>query len=420
VIRPARTCRRRATSHPTPIVGGVRTRHVGDDERRARLARRHGIAPAHRHPSVPAAVTAMTALHATEPATVHLALIARVDGITTADVDRALYDDRSVVKQLAMRRTLFVFPREVLPAVWGSAAARTVHTVRRNLFKDVVAAGITEDPDAWLDAARAAVRARLADGVALGAAQLRESVPELAGRVVVAPGTRYGGTFPLGPRILAALAAEGVIVRGRNTGHWRVSRPAWTLTEHWLGGPAVHADPAAGYADLVRRWLWTFGPGTEADLVWWLGATKTIVRRTLADVGAVAVTLDGGGEGWLHPDDLEPVPAVEPWAALLPVLDPTVMGWRGRGHHLAAEDVPHLFDANGNAGTTAWWDGRVVGCWVQDDAGRVQVVPLRDPGPRARAALQAEADRLTAWLDGVRVGTVYTSAAMRAARRAAT
>ena len=94
---------------------------ITDDQRRARLARRHGLAaPAG---SVEAATAAMTCLHATEPASVHLAAFAR-SGATIAEVDKALYDARSVVKQLAMRRTVFAFPRDLLPAVWGSAAAR--------------------------------------------------------------------------------------------------------------------------------------------------------------------------------------------------------------------------------------------------------------------------------------------------------
>ncbi len=77
---------------------------------------------------------------------------------------------------------------------------------------------------------------------------------------------------------------------------------------------------------------------------------------------------------------------------------------------------PELFDGNGNAGTTAWWDGRVVGCWVQDDAGAVRVHLLEDVGTAGRSALDAEAARLTTWLDGVNVGTVYPSSAMKAAR----
>jgi len=73
-----------------------------------------------------------------------------------------------------------------------------------------------------------------------------------------------------------------------------------------------------------------------------------------------------------------------------------------------------LFDRSGNAGTTAWVDGRVVGCWVQDDAETVRVRLLEPVAARARRDLAAEAARLTGWLAGVRVGTGYVSAAMRA------
>jgi hypothetical protein len=130
-------------------------------------------------------------------------------------------------------------------------------------------------------------------------------------------------------------------------------------------------------------------------------------------VGAVEVSLDGGATGWVLPDDVEPAPEPGPWAALLPVLDPTVMGWKERAFYLG-DHGPQLFDSNGNAGTTAWWDGRVVGCWVQDEAGVVEVRPL-EPLPRAAtAALATEAERLTAWLGGTRVSTVYPSPAMKA------
>jgi len=107
------------------------------------------------------------------------------------------------------------------------------------------------------------------------------------------------------------------------------------------------------------------------------------------------------------------VAPIEPWAALLPVLDPTVMGWKERDFLLGPHG-PELFDRNGNAGTTAWWDGRVVGCWVQDDAGVVLLRLLEEVPDEARGALQAEADRLTDWLGGQRVSTVYSSAAMKA------
>lgn len=122
--------------------------HVTDDERRARLAVRHALAPGSRVHSPEAATVAMTALHATEPATVYLSCWARTHTATVADVDAALYGDRRLVKQLAMRRTLFVFPRELLPGVWPSASARVAATERTRMAKDLVRAGITDDGDA--------------------------------------------------------------------------------------------------------------------------------------------------------------------------------------------------------------------------------------------------------------------------------
>ena len=389
-------------------------RHLPDDERRARLARRHAVAPGRRAEDVVAATRAMTVLHATEPATVYLSLFARVDDLTHAEVDRLLYEERALVKQLAMRRTLFVFPGDLLPAAWGSASARVATQLRARLVKEVQTAGIATDGSAWLEAARAAVLARLAADGELSAQELREQVPELSGRLDMAVGKSYGANVPIAPRVLTQLAVESDIVRGRNGGHWRTSRPMWTLMRDWLGEEPVPLKADEGYATLVARWLATFGPGTAADVQWWLGGTAGAVKQALADVGAVQVGLDGGDVGWVLPDDLEPDDGAEPWAALLPVLDPTVMGWKDRSFFLG----PHgeaIFDRNGNAGTTAWWDGRIVGCWVQDPDGVVHLDLLEELDADGRAALEHEAARLTAWLDGVRVSTVYSSPAMKRA-----
>ena len=390
-------------------------RHVSDAERRRRIGVRHALSPAHRLGSVEAVTRAMTVLHATEAATVHLAVAARSEGVTPADVDAALYDERSVVKQLAMRRTLFVFPRDLLPAAWGSASARVATSERKRIAKAIAGAGIAPDGEAWLDAARAATLARLAAGPAT-TAELRAAVTELAGMIGGDTDKTWDRPVSVAPWVLTHLGLEGVTVRGRNGGHWRLNKPTWTIAADWLGAIAEPTDEATGYAELVRRWLRTFGPGTTADLQWWLGSTKTAVTRALADVGAVEVALDDGTTGWLLPDDTEEVGAIEPWAALLPSLDPTVMGWKSRAFYLDAAHVPYLFDTNGNAGTTAWWDGRVVGCWVQDDAGAVRLSLLEDVEPAGLDALEREAARLTAWLDGTVIGNVYASRQMKQAR----
>ncbi|WP_305785533.1 winged helix DNA-binding domain-containing protein [Symbioplanes lichenis] len=387
-------------------------RHVTDEERRARLAVRHALAPGHQVGTAEQVVRAMTVLHATEPATVHLSSWARGEGLTAADVSRALHEDRTVVKQLAMRRTLFVFPRDLLAAAWGGPAARVARTERAAIVKDVVKAGIDADGEAWLDRARKQMLDVLAGTPeGLTAAEVRQAVPMIDVKVAVTPGVSWTAS-----RILTQLGASGEVMRGTNTGGWHTSRPRWTLTRHWLGADPEPAKADDGYREIVRRWLHTFGPGTEDDLVWWLGSTKTTVRTALTELDAVAVTLDGGRTGWLLPDDAnEPGDPGDPgdWAALLPILDPTVMGWKERDWYLGPHREP-LFDRSGNAGTTAWVNGRVVGCWVQDAAGVVEVRLLERVSARARRALDDEAARLTAWLAGFRVPSLYGSPAMRA------
>ena len=85
-----------------------------------------------------------------------------------------------------------------------------------------------------------------------------------------------------------------------------------------------------------------------------------------------------------------------PWCALLPGLDVTTMEVRPR---LVSGPAPQPgFDRNGNAGPTAWVDGRVVGAWRQDADGRVELVLLEDVGRRARKDLSDRADELTGWL----------------------
>lgn len=386
-----------------------RVHAISDEQRRARAWRRHALgSPVG---SVEEAVTAVVCLHATEPASVHLAVHAR-SGATRAQVDAALYDDRTVVKQLAMRRTLFGFPRDLLPAVWGSASRRVAGQQRTRLAKDVELAGISDDGAVWVEVVGDAVLdAVAADGPAT-TTELRGRVPELDRRL----GGWQGATTPIAGRVLTVLAAEARLVRGANELGWRSARHRWALAEAWLGEPPAPMTEADGYRLLVGRWLQQFGPGTETDLVWWLGGTKGAVRRALDELDAVEVALDSGATGWVLPDDLADEPEPARGAALLPVLDPTLMGWKQRDFYLEPADVPYLFDTNGNGGTTAWWDGRVVGCWVQDDDARVRVVLRRDVGAEARDALDAEAVRLTDWLDGDRVSSVYASPQMKGER----
>jgi hypothetical protein len=374
-------------------------RRIGVSERRARLVRRHLLTPACRASGALEVARSLTALHSTDPVTVFVTLQARTDGVLPDDIERALYDERTLVRVLCMRRTLFVVPRELVPAVFAACTDTIATRERRRLEQLVVDSGISTRPGVWLRRAEAAALAALD---ARGEAYTRElvsDVPQLARKLRVGAGTRFATTQSAGARVLPQLAMERRIVRGRPRA-WRSGQYRWVPVDRWLEGgiPAFDADMARG--QLIRAWLAAFGPATETDLRWWTGWTARDARTALASVPHATVDLDGT-TGFLPADDLEPVEAPEPWAALLPTLDPTTMGWKERGWYLG----PHgrmLFDSAGNAGPTVWWDGRVVGGWAQRADGEIVHRLLEDVGSEAERAIDAEAERLAAWLGDVR------------------
>lgn len=351
-------------------------------------------------------------MHATDPATPYLTLWARIPGFDRAHLDAALYDRRTVVKHLAMRRTLWVVRSDDLPVIQSVASDRVAANERRRLIADAEKAGVATDGAAWVDDACAAVLTHLRRHGPTAARDLRAALPQLAGSHDPAPGKRWGGSTPLGPRVLTVLGVRGDIARGPNDGGWAVSRPRWTLLDDWLGGAPtpVPADTAA--VEAVGRWLRAFGPATVTDVKWWFGHTLTWARQTLQALGAVDVDLHGS-PGYVLPDDLDPEPDVEPWAALLPGLDVTTMGWSDRDWYLGGHRG-QVFDRNGNGGPTAWWKGRIVGGWGQDADGRVVVRTLEDVGRDGAAALRRRADDLTAWLAGARVNPRFPSPVMKA------
>ncbi len=313
-----------------------------------------------------------------------------------------------------MRRTLFVFPRDTLAAAQAGASERVADGERRRLIHEVEKAGLHRDGERWLTRACKAVLATLSDGREATSSQLRDEIPLLEGSMTYGEGRSWGGQVSVGPRVLTVLSAEGRVLRASNDGGWNTSRPRWAATSSWLGEKIAPMTAAVGVAGLVEAWLRSFGPGTAADIKWWLGSTVTAVRQALADLDAVEVELDGK-PGYVLPDDLEPTDLVEPWAALLPSLDPTTMGWYERAWYLGPYKT-QLFDTSGNAGPTMWWDGRIVGGWRQAETGEVVLQALEDIGSEAMRAFELEAARLTEWLGGTRVLLRFPSPLWKGAR----
>jgi Winged helix DNA-binding domain len=350
----------------------------------------------------------LVALHATDPVTVYLSARAR-SGCTAEEMDAALYAERTVVRMLGMRRTVFVVSAGLAGVVQAACPDDVAARLRRQLEKDLAGGGVGDgDAAGWLrDVEAGVLRALAARSGGAAGAQLSVDEPRLRTQLVYAEGKSYGGAANITSRVLVMIAAEGRMIRGHRRGGWSSGQFEWFLPDAWLrrgdldAGLGAGLDAGAARTELARRWLDAFGPALVADLRWWAGWTGAQTKAALAALPLAEVDLDGQ-PGIALAGDLEfPVDA-PPVAALLPALDPTPMGWQSRSWYLGPH-APALFDRTGNIGPTVWWAGRVVGGWAQRASGEVVYRLLEDIGASGTAAVAAEAGALEAWLGASRV-----------------
>ena len=365
-------------------------------ERRRRLAIRHHLAPMSKAKDIVTVAGDLVGVHSTDPASVYLGLLARMKSVTHADVARALYDDRSVLKILGMRRTMFVVPRD-LAAIINTAVTRDIGLrERRRLIQMLQDAGVAKDVGRWVSKVEQETVDALGELGEATATELTKRVPGLRVQMTFGEGKKWAGQVGVSTRMLFLLAAEGRIVRGRPRGTWLSSMYAWSPLDAWLGEPLPEPEIDAARAELVRRWLRAFGPGTQRDIQWWTGWTVATTRNAVAAARAVEIELDAG-TGLALADDLEQTAGGERWVALLPTLDTTTMGWFERSWYMG-DHVKRLFDRNGNAGPTIWVDGRVVGGWAQRKSGEVLYRLFEDVGRETVGQIDAEAANIEKWL----------------------
>ena len=370
-------------------------RHVSNEERRQRLGLRHRLAD--RVTTVEEAARAMVGLHSSDPATVYLSARARVSGMKQDDLEAALYDQRTVVRILGMRRTMFVVPVELAPLLHFSSTVALMAAERRRLVRMVEDAGIARDGEAWVDDTTKRTLSALRARDEAVATDLTKDVPELGEKITFyKKDGSVSATVGMSTRVLFLLAAEGKIVRGRPKGSWVSSLYRWAPMEQWVGRPLEEMTRPEAQAELLRLWLAAFGPGTELDMKWWTGWPVTQVRAALAAIGAVEVEVESG-PAYLLPGDLDPVAPPPHWVSLLPGLDPTTMGWKEREWYLGPH-APRLFDRNGNAGQTVWVNGRVVGGWGQRATGEIVWDLLEDVGAEVVDEIGRHAEDLRLWI----------------------
>jgi hypothetical protein len=370
---------------------------ISDEERRARLAERHRLLPRTRTDDLPQIADDLVALHSSDPVSVFLSAMARMVHPSIEAVERALYIDRSLIRHHGMRRTLWVATPPVVRVIHAAATRDLLATERRRTAQLLAASGV-EDPDQWLAEAEKQVLADIREHGPSTAREIGQRADSLRQRLHLSPGKAYAAVQSAHTRVLYILGFAGRMLRGKPS-RWINGAYRYVDAEFWLPGGLGDLDPQQASAELAGRWLRRFGPAVTADVQWWMGWTMSRTKQALADCRAVEVELDGG-PAWLAEDD-PPLGPVEPWVAVLPGLDPTIMGWKQREWYLP-DTSREVFDSAGNGGPSLWVDGRVVGAWAQTKDGAIHTHYFERVAAGRRREIDQRIEELKSWIGDTR------------------
>jgi hypothetical protein len=345
--------------------------------------------------SMLAVASRLCGLHAQLMSSAELSVWARVEDLDRRAVQRALWEERTLVKTWAMRGTLHLLPSDELP-LWHAALSTSRRYLRPALWQKYF--GITVEE---LDRLTEAVGAAL-DGRVMTCEDLAKEVGRLTG--LAAFGTKLAksswGT------ILKPAAFTGHLCFGPSLGQ----RVRFTRPSTWLDAVAPPAGtklcPEAASAAVTRRYLAAYGPATYHDLArWWSGGGVSIARQWIASLGeeVCSVELDGA-QAWMlgaHAREVRELPPSRS-LRLLPAFDQYVVGASWHAEHLLRGVLrTRIYRPQGWISPVLLVNGRMDGTWRHAIKGsRLEVViePFVKAPVWVRRAAGHEAERLAAFL----------------------
>ena len=290
----------------------------------------------------------LLAVQGQDPRGFRLAVRARTEGLTAADVERALGEERSLLVTWLNRGTLHLVRSEDYPWLQALTTPSLLSSSARRLRQEQVS-------EAEAERALATIERALADEGPLTRHELRERLE--------AADVRVEGQALI--HLLFLSAVRGLTVRGPMTG----KEHAYVLARDWLGEPPP-VDRERALAELARRYLVGHQPASDRDLARWAGLP---LRDARAGLAAIAGEVEQGEDGLLRLAKRQE-PAEPPPPRLLGAFDPVLLGWTSREDVLGRHT--QLVTRNGIFHPFAMVEGRAVAKWGWP-GGKLKLEPLQ-------------------------------------------
>jgi hypothetical protein len=340
-------------------------------------ARAQGLGPVRFEGGVASVVRVLCGVQAQDVGAAPLAIRVRSVGLVAEDVERALAQERSIVRTWAMRGTLHYL------------AAEDVGWILALLGPGFAASGKRRRAELGLDDTASArgvkiIRDTLAEHGPLTRAQISEHLER--------HGLPSTGQAPV--HLIALASLQGLVCHGPERG----GKPTYVLLSDWIE-PGEEMPRVRAVEELAHRYLAAYAPASVEDYAAWSGLPLGDVRPAWKRIESEMVEVEVEGKAaWM-------VRKQEAWldaglegqsVRLVPSFDTYLLGYRSREFMLAPENTRRIHPGGGILHPAVVVDGWVSGTWRLKRKGqRVEVAVSRfDEGASGtpfEAALEQEA-----------------------------
>jgi hypothetical protein len=340
--------------------------------------------------------------HAQIPSAAALSIGRRIAGATRADVQRALWEDRTLIKTFGPRGTVHLLATADLP-MWTGAWSALPSSVPMH-----------PDPVRFTPQQADEVVAAIGDALADSELTVDELTQAIVDRTGPWAGERtmeaFQGRWPRWRQLTSTSAHRGMLCFGPNRGR----NVTYTNPHRWLPGFRPDDGDAALRA-LVTRYLHAYGPATPQHFARWLGIPPRGAVELFDGLAGDLERVQLNGEpGWVTPGDTWTPQEPHRGIRLLPYFDAFVVAGQPRERLYPGAAATRALSPAGQAGNypVLLVDGVVGGVWHQRRSGgklAVTVEPLAELTATQRRQLDDDVELVGAVMEAkptLTVGTV--------------
>lgn len=326
-------------------------------------------------------------LHSTLMKTAYLALLARMDNFSPGDFEKAMFEDFSLARIRCFRKTIYVLPADLLTAAFG--ASKNLIAIKPQHYEPYLQMTMDEY---GIEAQKIT---KLLKGKKLSSKEIKDLL-ESDKKV---------------SNIVNIMCDQGILIRLDPVSGWKGNTHNYRLlSEVFPQADLNQYDEFSAREIILKYYLDTFGPATIEDAAWWTGFRKTEVKKvfTLPEILKIVVSgLDG--DYYITKNRLEKLKSFSPrekdQTALLPFLDPYIMGYKKRERYMDMTYWDYIFDRSGNAAPTILINGRVTGVWdfLEKPEPAVKVYFFNPPNDHHLESIMEQAKQIGIFLAGKEV-----------------